>query len=133
MGGDMTIAMARAPHTGTAPLWGSTLTDLTRLTTATRQRLGALTDDALAAASDNLGFTNEEDDEPNVVLVREHLHTFARWFIDPHTIEREIAIVTLDRVAWVVSGGMSYGDAPTDAYDVIHTADFFGIYNAPIP
>jgi len=122
MGADLIVATARWPQydTGEAmdPNDGKALETLTR-------RVDQLTD-AYLREIDEAG--RAEGLEPEAV--RAELHSAVRLMCDG---SRETTIHLLDGVRWLIAGGMSWGDEPSDAYRQVMMLDASGITDTPIP
>lgn len=144
MGVDMTLTIARIPHHDDgSPLLVTTPAAARALDQANHQRLATYTHTRFTAAADELGL-EDEDGNPDPAQVVAHLVQFINWFTPKalpgrdHAIQypdtpRDTTLVWLDHNdVRVATGGLSGGDAPTDPYDVIRTADHLGFYDDPI-
>lgn len=154
MGADMLLALARHPHFSPegSIAWGlAANTDSFELnsTTATHERhrirlrhiyrlriekwLKSLSEDELDE------FGEERLDwwaEKPSTLEAKHLDVTHQLMLDLEstvlTNNREVTEVTLGSTTWLCSGGLSSGDAPTDAYTPLQRLDASGILDAAI-
>jgi hypothetical protein len=75
---------------------------------------------AVIGAAYNYGEDIEDDDTDYVARAIEDL----AWVYEDR---RATQIIRIDGKDYVVSGGMSWGDAPTDAYDPLNAIDILGV------
>lgn len=91
-----------------------TLIEVPELTyTEALARLAGMSD----ADLDELLWDTPHDDEHGRVFFTEQLRQFYEKMLPGH--DREVGMWQIDGKRYIVTGGMSWGDPPTDAYDVI--------------
>lgn len=120
MGADMMLAMARSPHPadGINPLSTETLVQVTT------KRLDRIDWQEMAASL----LCEEAPGAPTAEL-RKLADEAAAALLQPR---RDVTEITIENHAYLVSGGMSYGDAPTDAFDLIDLVDQLGVWEEAI-
>jgi hypothetical protein len=134
MGADMTVALAALPHYDDeaqtllgmyadehqkgAEFWyeASRLVGIRRIT-------------ELKLGDDDLMNTIYDDDEATVIDLRRRLQHASR---DLTQRNREVAVITVAGRRYMVSGGMSWGDPPTDACDALDLIGYFDLFDEPI-
>ncbi len=151
MGADMTIAITRYPHTtDNHPV--DPIQHWPKMRATATARLDALTaedPDLLTTIASDYGLATEDEHgawNPDPARVLAHLDEFLDWF-KPDTITRrdgttapfvafprDVTTLYIDehKTWYLASGGLSWGDPPTDAYEVILTVDALGLFNEPI-
>lgn len=94
------------------------------------QRIDALPDRLIVAAAEQYGMFDVEDEIEDEFRydIRSKLKTSIE-FIDEG--RRDVAHVKLGEDVWAITGGMSWGDPPTNAYDHIAAIDASGITQEP--
>jgi hypothetical protein len=80
-------------------------------------------DNRLADLIDDLSI--ELDDETPRAFFAAQLETFYDDYVDGY--DREVSMWRIDDVPYIVTGGMSWGDEPTDAYAVIVAVSELGV------
>lgn len=140
MGADMLIAICRAPHS----VKDKRLTGSNEILQEIKRRVDKIVpdDDNLERWADPDSFDDwdwdnyhdsDDDDErrdEQVAAYHYRLHMAARALL-AHS--REVTTIEIDRKYYLASGGMSWGDPPTDAYDSIALVDEAGIFDDPFP
>lgn len=149
MGAEMFIAVAAAPHfVKTEHAIAATITPEV-LAQIGRSRIGALTDDALNRVLENVtldlagnadlvdersimadGWDALEATESMRVRVRASLNDFHAAPRDGYP--RDTTRLTIDGRPYLASGGLSWGDIPTDSYEVILLTDELALWETPI-
>lgn len=143
MGADLFVAVMSAPHQEGVKPW-----DIDR---AVAERIGheridaydldGLTDDDLETLGMNLGIRPWDAEDAEALTpeaaraglaadIREALHGALTEVFGQR---RDMAELGLGGRDYWVSGGMSGGDAPTDAYEWIAALDWIGVYEEPLP
>ncbi|MHB1762658.1 MAG: hypothetical protein ACYCS4_07965 [Acidimicrobiales bacterium] len=101
-----------------------------------RQRIEAMSDDAVILAVDNAGyaFDYEDGDDPSetAALIRFDLVTDEHLDLLDTDVGREVSILNLGGATYLITGGMSWGDDPTDAFKWICIYAETGITSGPI-
>ena len=149
MGAEMFIAVAAAPHFAkTEHAIASTITTEV-LTQIGRSRICALPDDAfnrvLESVSFNLAGNADLVDERSIMAdgwerleATEHMRARVRASLnDFHAVPRDgyprdTTRLTIDGRPYLASGGLSWGDPPTDSYEVILLTDELALWETPI-
>lgn len=72
---------------------------------------------------------DDEDDPSAVDALRGIL---AQAVTDLHGYRRDVTSFLIDGTWWMATGGLSWGDTPTDAYDLICLVEGFGVYEEQI-
>lgn len=78
-----------------------------------------------------------EDDEASMATARERARSqLAEWCKDVFYVctegSRDASSITIDGRTVLVTGGMSWGDTPTDCFDAVAYVGGFGIYKEPL-
>lgn len=162
MSGDLLLAFCRAPHTpsgalapedGARPVLAARIAALPRevIEEVAWSRFGGMADsDACADCGRAIqpgtggGFVHADGDEGGpdhearlgeAELPGEHeVRNTLRASVDSLFQENRVChTVVLDGRAWVVSGGISGGDSPTDEYDDLRALEVAGVTVEPIP
>jgi hypothetical protein len=143
MGADMLMAMCIAPRKSTTKFVDIRDLEDTELRRKLEVRaretpdsdilnaldIGGLTDEALAdyktdhlITDDMPGYSvNDLNSAVNVWLAQWYRNRIWDRFVDLiHCSPREIAIIYVGKRWWWATGGLSWGDTPTDAFDIIH-------------
>lgn len=146
MGADLLIARMSAPYRATERPWSIDLADAIRIG---HERLdaydfapwgeGDLEDLALNLGVRQWRHPDDQEPEPRPVEVehaelvqdlREALHSaldeLAGW-------RRDVAELEFGGRPYWLTGGMSWGDTPTDAYESIAALGWIGVYDDPLP
>jgi hypothetical protein len=117
MGADMLLAMVRAPYAADP----TTRLTVDQIITATTRRLDALNWTELADALDTF-------DDPGQTI-RERAEEAVAELLGR---SRDTAWITIDGKNYIVTGGLSTGDSPTDAYEHVELLDELGIWEEAI-
>lgn len=146
MGADMLIARMRAPHREGVNPWDIDLTEAERIghERIDAYEMGGLDDDDLDNLSLDLGLGGWDIDEVSDCdsadreVARKQLVADLRSALHGALTElcgnrRDVAFVTFDGRRYWLTGGMSWGDAPTDAFEWIVAFDWIGLYDEPLP
>ena len=142
MGADLLIAGMAAPHQDGVKPWQI---DPARAEQIGHERIAAYdfatwTDD-LDAIAMNLGIRTWDDDAADAAepeAARAALIADVRAALDMALTElfgyrRDVATLGFGGRDYWLSGGMSGGDAPTDAYEWIAALDLIRVYEEPLP
>jgi len=62
-------------------------------------------------------------------LIRLKLKDAADDLLDVHNYKRDIAYMTLNGSSYIFSGGMSWGDLPTESCDIINLINMSGLFD----
>jgi hypothetical protein len=94
--------------------------------------LAMIPDTTLDALFEELFYDPPEEDEP---AAREYFATAVNTFYDDyvHGSDREVDLCTFGGERYVVTGGMSWGDSPTGAYDIVRAVDMVGVTRTTDP
>lgn len=143
MGADMLIALApmpfrRAPNGSNVPVDLSHVIGFIR-----RQRIDRIPHDVMldGLAETYLDFVDneaivddgeldEEDERTLLCATREALHRFHTELYDEG--RRDVAYAAFAGRPYYTTGGMSWGDSPTDAFDLIGFTGRVGLWDAEI-
>lgn len=123
MGADMVIAVVAAPVSGD----GTPVVDMEMLA-----RRATITFQSAASAGqvDPEGYWDLVDtDEPTVAEIATALDA---WIRGGGLFGRDVTTITVEGRMFVASGGMSWGDAPTDAFSYLCLLDEIGAFTEPI-
>ncbi len=92
------------------------------------QRIDALPDQLLIAAAEQYGFFDETMSDEFRYMIRSKLKDSIQ-----HLDEgcRDTAHVKLGSDTWIITGGMSWGDTPTDSFEHIAAIEASGITVEP--
>lgn len=124
MGADMVIAVAAAPVLAD----GTPVVDVEVLT---RCAAAAFHSAVVAGQVDPESYWDLVDaDEPTVPEIAVALDG---WIRDGGLFGRDVTTITVDGRMFVASGGLSWGDAPTDAFSFLCLLDDIGAFTEPIP
>lgn len=123
MGADMVIAVAAAPVRAD----GMPVVDVGVLA---RRASTAIQSAAAAGQVDPEGYWDLIDtDEPTVAEIAAALDG---WIRDGGLFGRDVTTITVEGRVFVASGGLSWGDAPTDAFSYLCLLDDIGAFTEPI-
>lgn len=147
MGADMLIALAPVPFRS-APDGSNVPVDLSQVIGfIRRQRIDRIPDDVMldALVETYLDFVDneaivddgdldeeldEEDERTLLCATREALHRFHTELYDEG--RRDVAYAAFAGRPYYATGGMSWGDSPTDAFDLIGFTGRVGLWDAEI-
>jgi len=126
MGADMALAIARAPHyaTGVDPQPSETLA------TIGVRRLAAIDWDS---AAEDIGWRLDPELDEDSADITGRLPGLAAEAVNAvlHP-RRDIAVVTIADQEYFATGGLSWGDPPTDIFDQLDAVDALGVWDAEI-
>lgn len=142
MSSSFAFALARDPHTADggcltqpAEVLAKIAVNRARLNSETMVDIDYLIFDAVEKATDAFHAKNgAEPDEQQTLAIED---AAARKAISDAVLYLEddpsdAGIVHIDEKRFYITGGMSGGGAPTDAYDHISLLDFLGIFEEPV-
>ena len=128
MGADFTFAICKIPIDTTAKM----LMNGDNLKRAVTERFLKISceDDLFLTTLEDCGVLYSEDDEDVKSIVADKATEVAD-FLTSGWESRDTATMQLDGNYYYITGGMSWGDEPTDSYPVINLIDALGITNEP--
>jgi hypothetical protein len=157
MGADLVLAYSRAPHYAGPPDGNDQVIpekDSFHLGEVTNQRIQALDDSVLdeligsylldeeyydSLADDPDGGAMQKFDDLPEEEQRRRVHEYARKrlldAVEDYVVgyRRDVAAIWVDGRHYLFTGGMSWGDQPTDAFDYIGMVGISGIFDEAIP
>lgn len=139
MGADMLLAVCRAPH--------SARDSRLRLDPATRDEaiarsqkyqpdsydLDTWADPDSYEGYDWEGYEDMDEDDQHDLRVDAFRDRLLSSALAALRGSREITSITIDGKVYLASGGMSWGDPPTTAFDDLQILDDTGLFNEPFP
>lgn len=126
MGADLLSVEIAAPTMSD----GSLATDVDRVVTVLRARLEALDGTSLDALAASLGL--EDEDVEGTSLLAVITERVVAECTELMAQRRDLEVFRKDNQWWWRSGGMSYGDSPTDAFDYLCHLSWVGAFTTPV-
>jgi len=128
MGADFTFAICKIPINTEAKM----ILSGEGLKRAVKQRFTKISveDDLFLRTLEDCGVCLTEEEENNEELVAQKADEVAD-FLTSGWESRDTATMQLDGNYYYITGGMSWGDEPTDSYPVINLIDALGITEVP--
>lgn len=125
MGADLFITAVRAPR-----YTDGDLVELADLPAVTAARIADYHTDAgtVRRIADTLDLN---EDRVLIVQIRELLTDAVAQIA--RNGRDELTTLTLDGTVWLLTGGLSWGDEPTEVYDAVNLIDLAGLFEAPFP
>lgn len=128
MGADMSVAIAKeARMSAAAKAWCDSLELAPEVLVKIEQHVLLGRVQRLEISETDLGDLEhllEEDDAGEEAALRNLLALAVCTLAEGR---RDVTTLFLHNTWWMVSGGMSWGDAPTDAYDLLTAVDAMGV------
>jgi len=121
MGADMLLGITEAPITAD----GLECSDLRRICARAREQV-------FVAVADHLVDLEEYVDIVEFATPEAAADAVYAWLDGGGLDSREVTTIRIDGRPYVASGGMSWGDAPTDAYLYLCLLDAAHAFTAPI-
>jgi len=87
-------------------------------------------DNLFLTTLEDCGVLYSEDDEDVESIIADKANEVAD-FLSNYGLLRDVADLHLEGKHYFITGGMSWGDEPTDSYDIINLIDALGITNEP--
>lgn len=144
MGSDFMFAFARAPHTELGSIDAMLSAELQARIGKMRayKHVSGLTLDELSVETDAVAFEADPEifDDGVDTASEEYLDALRPQYLEQLLKDvdlflddrRDISGFTLHEEVYYITGGMSWGDDPTDAYFPIQRVDIAGIFDEPI-
>lgn len=124
MGADMLLAIAASPVTSS----GSPATLMDEVCIRVRDRVVA----AFAAGDVEAEFFVELLEEGQSVTADTVTDALTRWLRDGGLQSREVAHLRINNRQYVATGGLSWGDSPTDAFSYVSLLDDIRAFDQPL-
>lgn len=128
MGADMMVAIAKEPRMSDAarawceelPLSAEEIVKIEQRVMLERVSRLEISETEVA----DWGHLVDEDDPGAAAVLRALLEQAA---VELAEGRRDVTSVVINKTRWMVTGGMSWGDTPTDAYDMVAAIDSFRV------
>jgi len=126
MGADFMVAVCRFPHMHN----GKLLSESPQLASLLKERAAELPIESLNECMEYMYCDSKTTNTPEANCRNQLADYIDLVFTDSSC--RESALIMLDGTQWLITGGMSWGDTPTEIYDAIICLDLSGITEEPI-
>jgi len=127
MGADFMVTLCRFPHKEEKANY---LSEGPELASLMKERAANISERTLKGLMEYMGIDFEVTNTPEAECRQQLAEYIDEIFGTGY--RRDVTVVMLDGTQWLVSGGMSFGDPPTYAYDALVCLDISGITEEPI-
>lgn len=126
MGADFMVAVCRFPYTRN----GKLLSESPQLASLLKKRAAELPIESLNECMAYMDCDFETTNTPEADCRDQLADYIDLVFTDSG--RRDLSLIMLDGTQWLITGGMSWGDTPTEIYDAIICLDVSNVTEEPI-